>query len=119
MFNDVIFSPLYAGYLSYILDKGVQKDLKGIYNIGCSNPISKLDFGLYLNDIFGLNSSYIIPISIDEKKSMASRPKQMQLAVEKVERAIEIKMPTVENQIILMYKDFEENQPERLRGLEK
>lgn len=109
LFYDVFFSPLYVKCLSYILDNIWQRDLVGIFNLGCSKPVSKLDFGLSISEIFNLDSNYIIPYSIDDKTSLVPRPKHMEMAIENIEKNTNLKMPTVENQISQLYEDFNNN----------
>ena len=115
LFYDVLFSPLYVKCLSYILDKTLQKNLSGIFNLGCSTPISKLDFGLHISKIFNLDSNYIIPYSIDQKTSLVPRPKRMELAIKNIEKNTNLKMPTVKNQINQLYEDFNNNYINKLR----
>jgi len=116
LFYDVTFSPIYIPLLSKILQKAILKDLVGIFNIGAPNSISKLDFGRQIGMIFKLNTKLIIPISIEEKTNLVQRPKQMEMSIGKIRKALKIKIPNVEEQIALMWKDYKNKYQDKLKN---
>lgn len=103
MFTDVIFSPISAFTLSKIVIKLLDSDFVGRLNIGCSAGISKYKFGMYISDIFKLESSFIKPVSVDSFPFKAKRPKNTSLNISKAKKILGT-MPEIEEEISVFYK---------------
>lgn len=102
-FEDVIFSPIFVNDLAEILFKVEEARLKGIIHIAGSNCCSKLDFAYHIADIFGYDKSGIKPVSIDDVALKAQRGKNTSLKVDRIEKLLGMKMPSIDDGLKAMY----------------
>ncbi len=114
-FNDAVFSSIYTFELARVIDIAIQKNLSGIFNCGASNSCSKYDFSDKLAEMFGFDSSLIKPISIDEFDFKAKRGKNLSINVEKIQEALNYRLPSIENSIDSFYRDFKTGLPDEIR----
>lgn len=105
IFSDQVFSPIYTGRLSIVLAKMIEKKLKGLYHVGSCESVSKYDFANRVSDIFKLDDSLIIPIKTEAVQLKAKRPKNVSLRVEKIEKSLGFKMPSVNESLKYMRKE--------------
>jgi dTDP-4-dehydrorhamnose reductase len=110
--SDQISSMLFTNDLANILNKMLEYDLRGTYNVVSSDYTSKYNFALKIAEIFGLNKSLIDAISLDnliKKFSLsANRPKNVSLNVFKIEKELGRRMNSTTDGIISMKeKEFE------------
>lgn len=99
LFKDVFFTPISIPIFIEGLIKIIDNEITGTFNFAGMERISKLDFGLLVADVYGLDKSFAIPISIDEKCFIAKRPKEMSMDSTKISN--HVKVPnTVLEQII-------------------
>jgi dTDP-4-dehydrorhamnose reductase len=78
-FNDVFFTPVSIRELVVNVNKLIDKDLDGIFNIASSDVISKFEFAKKVCEIFEYNSDLIIESNSDFFKSRSKRPKYLAL----------------------------------------
>ena len=106
-FNDIYFSPLSMITLCKMIDLVSRKTPVGIFNLGSNHGLNKADFltlflrqlGLPENKIKRANSSLT-------KQQSAPRPKNMMMDSSKFEKQTGIELPTLEDEIKLMVKDY-------------
>lgn len=108
MFNDVFFSPIYTEDLVDIIIKMCEKDLKGIYHVGGEFGYSKYEFGRNLANAFELDWTFITPVSVDTMKSRTPRPKNLSIDISKLQKDLDIKVPTL-TEGLLRFKESYEN----------
>ncbi len=114
MFNDVYFSPILVNNLVKIIELAINKNLKGIYNIGSKNRIDKYSIGLKIKDVFNLHG-VINSITVSNFNFTAPRTKNMGLDCSKIERDLNIVLNTVD-QDLLEYKLLaDERYPQKLK----
>ncbi len=107
LFNDVYFNPISLGTLSKIIGKLIRNksffSIKGIYNLGSKNSITKQNFALKFlpKRNFEYNS-----VGVDSVCKV-KRSKYMQMNVSKFEKKFKIKMPFVEKEIMKEKKLYE------------
>ncbi len=99
LFSDIYFSPLHMSTLSEIIFKMVDKKIKGIFNVGCRNGMSKADFGLAVINHIGLSTDTVELGSSDLIKGRVKRPHDMRLDVSRLENVLHSKMPTLLEEI--------------------
>jgi len=90
LFKDVFFTPISIPLFIEGLKEIVNHGIIGTFNFAGEQRISKLDFGLIVADVFGLDKSLIIFSSIDEKRFIAKRPKEMSINSDKISKYIKI-----------------------------
>ena len=105
LFKDVYYSPIYIGELVRLIHLALEKNCVGIYNIVGSEIISKYDFGVALAEIFNLSDASIITSSIDTKKDLVRRPKNMALDNQKLLKKLNQPILTLKEQLLSLKED--------------
>ena len=105
LFKDVYYSPIYIGELVRLIHLALEKNCVGIYNIVGSEIISKYDFGVALAEIINLSDANIITSSIDTKKDLVRRPKNMALDNQKLLKKLNQPILTLKEQLLSLKKD--------------
>lgn len=91
LFDDIYFNPINIDVLTRIIGIIIDKKIKGIFNVGTLNGLSKYKFGLKIAKIFNLNSNYIIKDSFLNRRNLSKRPLDMRMDVSKIKKIIENK----------------------------
>lgn len=97
MVYDILFSPLLVNHLVEVIDKCIETDLSGLYNIGCTGSISKYELGVAFSQTFDLPNE-IKRCSMKDFQFKAPRTKNMSLDNTKIKHAlgIELQAPLLE-----------------------
>ena len=95
MFTDVMFTPIITDELINITMQLVNIGAHGLFHISGKDRISKYDFALCLAEVFEYKTDNIIPISVDDFKFKATRPKDMSLNTTKASKTIGNSLPSV------------------------
>ncbi len=114
-FHDAYFSSIYTLELARAIDIAIQRDLKGVYNCGSSDSCSKYEFALKLASYFGLDANLIKSISIDNFNFKAKRGKNLSLNVNKFQKKLNYKLPTIDQSVEAFYRDFKSGVPAELK----
>ena len=114
-FNDACFSSIYTFELAKIIDRAIDKDLRGTYNCGSSTYMSKNEFAHKVADRFSLNSSLIEPISVDQADLKAKRRKNLGLDVRGMENALGCRFPSLDESIGKFFEDYRKGIPGKIR----
>ncbi|MCR8921377.1 sugar nucleotide-binding protein [Dasania sp. GY-MA-18] len=105
LFSDVMFNPLSMQTLSEMICKVVESPVAGVFNLGSNKGMSKSDFSFFLADSLQLNSDCLREASFEQVKTrlgLTARPKDMLMNVEKFERAFNVSLPTLEDEILTL-----------------
>ena len=105
LFEDVFFSPLCIKDLIDFSNYLLFKNLRGVFNLSSNERISKLDFGKKIAKIFNLDSNLIKPISIEERKDLVLRPKDMSLSNKKFKKYYNEHIDTTDESIKKLRKE--------------
>jgi len=105
-FKDAYFSSIYTMEFARVIDIAIQKKLSGVYNCGSQNSCSKYEFAVKIAECFGLDRTLITPISIDDFNFKAKRGKNLSLNVNKLQKELDYKLPTIDQSIDAFYKDY-------------
>lgn len=73
-FSNVNFSPLFTASLAPAIAAGVAAGLRGVYNLGCAQGLSKYDFARRLARAFGHDEGLVRPARLDQAGLAAPRP---------------------------------------------
>jgi dTDP-4-dehydrorhamnose reductase len=112
LYTNFYTSPISVQELGKVLIKCYEKNLNGIYNISSKEVISKYDFGMKVAKKFGYDESKIQP-TVLENDGNIKRALTLGLDVSKIEKALNIYMPTIDETITNLYKEYmEENNNE-------
>jgi dTDP-4-dehydrorhamnose reductase len=107
-FKDAYFSVIYIMEFARIIDAAIEKELVGVYNCGSRDSCSKFEFAKKIADFFLMNQKKIIPISIDDFPLNAKRGKDLSMNVDKIQRTLGTKMPSIDDSIRAFYEDSAE-----------
>jgi dTDP-4-dehydrorhamnose reductase len=118
-FQDVIFGPLIVNDLAEILFDMCEDELYGLYHVGTTDHVSKYEFAVSIADIFGLDSSLILPSKLASMPFKAPRPKVTYLNVNLVEKAMGRAMPTVAEELRRFYMLEQSGYVEELKSAVK
>lgn len=78
-FEDVYFTPIYAGELARSVVELLEQGHAGIVHLAGSERLSKLEFAYTLADVFGYSSSLITPIQVSDLDLDADRGRDLSL----------------------------------------
>ncbi len=114
MFNDIYFSPILANKLAEVIELAIEKDLSGLYNLGCTGSINKYDLGVAIQDAFDL-PGIINSTCSDNFKFLAPRTKNMGLDNSKIKQALGIEINTPLQDVLLFKQLYEMGYPQSLK----
>lgn len=102
-FANVFVCPIEVGILVDTIVSCVEKNLLGIYNIAGRDRVSKFEFARQVAQCFSMSTDNITKSTAEAMNLTAQRPHEMSLSVARVENALGIRMPTLE-QSLMAYK---------------
>ena len=117
-FSDAVFSSIYTFDLANILDKIIEKDLKGIYNCCSRTSMSKYDFARRIAKYFQLDETLIKKASVDDYGFKAKRGKYLAMDAGKIESALGIQLPSLEESIKNFYIDHQHGLPDKIKSVD-
>ena len=100
LFKDIFYTPIKAKELIKIVLKLENINASGIYNIASSEITTKYDFGLQLAEIFNLKKNLIVASSINSRKDLILRPKNMCLSNSKIISELNISIHSLKESLI-------------------
>jgi dTDP-4-dehydrorhamnose reductase len=107
VYEDVVFSPLYIKTLCHILFLVIQRQILGTFNLGSSSSIDKAAFAFKLTSLVGLSNELFIKGRLMDRAEVAPRPLDMSLNVSKIEKELEFKLPTIDEEVDKNAREYE------------
>ena len=108
-FNDVFFSPLSMETLAQMTLRVIELKPLGIFNLGTHGGLSKSAFALLFMEKLNIVPDNIEVVSIEDVTFMKTyRPKDMRMDVSKFEHQLSVILPTLEDEIIRVSRDYNE-----------
>jgi dTDP-4-dehydrorhamnose reductase len=98
-FSDILFSPLHMATLGALVVEAAEHGVTGVFNAGSRNGASKADFALTVARHKGLQTETSRIGSSTVMPDRAPRPKDMRMAVERIERTLGRPMPTLDEEV--------------------
>jgi len=92
-FYDQRLSPTYVRFLAQAITKIVEKRMTGILHVA-GERVSRYEFALRLTEILGVSKNLVKPVSMNEVKLVARRPRDSSLDTSKA-RNIGIELPSL------------------------
>ena len=99
LFQDILFSPLHMDTLARYVRRSIEEELRGVFNLGCREGMSKADFALSIARHKGLPTTSATMGESHHLPGRARRPADMRMDVSLIEEAIGETMPTLECEI--------------------
>ncbi len=84
-------NPTWTQSLAEAIELVIIKNVKGLYNYGGADYLSRFKFAQMIADIFNLNKALILPITTDKLNQAAARPLKGGLKTERIENELSIK----------------------------
>jgi len=110
LFTNFYTSPINVNQLGEIFIQCFEKKIRGIYNIGSTEVINKYDFGIKVAKKFGYSIDNMSNgIITNNPSNDLDRALTLGLNTTKIEHAVGYKMPTVDETLDSLYKEYEEN----------
>lgn len=100
MFEDIDFSPILVNDLAEVIYEALREELSGLYHVCATGCISKYDFGMKLQEVFGLNEGNIQRSNSESMHFKAKRSKHMGMSNRKICEALGIQIRTPEESIL-------------------
>ena len=95
--NDQYNNPTWTKSISRVILLCIQKKISGLYHWGDRDILSRYQFSQKIAKIFNLDKSLIKPIKTSELSQVAKRPLKSGLISKKMEEAINVYAPAVED----------------------
>jgi dTDP-4-dehydrorhamnose reductase len=104
--TDQINNPTFVDDLVQAINKVIEYNKTGIYNIGGREFLSRFEFSEIIADYFGLDKSLIKPITTDELKQPARRPLKSGLITLKAETELGYKPHSIKETLAIIKKEL-------------
>jgi UDP-4-amino-4,6-dideoxy-N-acetyl-beta-L-altrosamine transaminase/dTDP-4-dehydrorhamnose reductase len=114
-FQDAVFSTIYTFQLAKVIDIALTAGIYGVFNCGGSDYCSKYEFALKIADKFGFDKKLIIPSLLGEYRFKAQRGRNLSLNVSRLERALNYRLPTIDQSIDEFYRDYKCGLPQLIK----
>ena len=98
-FNDVWWTPIYAGTLAEYGVQAMDRGMTGLYHVAGYDGIPQYEFAKALVGALGYNENCVFPISVDDVPLLAKRPKDTMLDTSKFEHDFDTLLPYVSQSI--------------------
>jgi len=108
--NDQVTSPTLNTSFALMLKEAVERRIKGVIHLADASQISRYDFSVNLARVFNLDESLITPISINEIKWKAKRPRNSSLNVEKAMEMLSNKPLSVNEALKKLKEEMKEQE---------
>lgn len=107
-FQDAFSSPIYIGDLSRIIELAVDKGIRGVFNVGSRDGLSKYELLRRISRSIGQDERLVEPNSVDSIVMAAKRNKNAVMNVRKISRALGMDMPSISETVARFAADIEE-----------
>jgi len=108
LYPNYFTSPISVGELSDILLLCYKKKLTGVYNISSQEVINKYSFGIEMAKKFGYSTQNVTAKPLQNSEFKIQRALTLGLDTSKIEKALKIKMPTIDETLSTLYKEYHE-----------
>jgi dTDP-4-dehydrorhamnose reductase len=102
LFTDQWVSPSYVPGVARIAFDLLDQEAQGIFHVGSKDCLSRLEMGQAACRVFGLSEALLKPTRLSEVHLKAPRPHRSCLATAKLERFLDIKVPTFAKSLVHM-----------------
>jgi len=107
--DDLYSTPTYAGSLSEIIMKLIEKKANGIYHGAGAEFINRYDYVNKIADIFGLDKNLIQEVKLKDLKLKAKRPKKGGLKIDKIAGKIDCRLLSCADGLELFKEDLKDH----------
>jgi dTDP-4-dehydrorhamnose reductase len=109
VFDDVLFNPLSMSTLSEMIGLTIQKKPIGVFNLGAHEGMSKADFAFSFAEELSFSHATMKRTSTNQVSFLKTyRPKDMRMECSKVESALDVKLPFLNDEIKRVAREYNE-----------
>ena len=108
LLSDVYFSALSMNTLAKCVFEVITKKHCGVFNLGCSDGMSKSDFALAFLNLIGVSSEHAKIGCLENIDLLARRPRDMRMNVARFESQFGFSLPTMQEEIAAVAKYYKE-----------
>ena len=113
LFEDYITSSIHVDDFASVLIRALQKGIRGVYNLGSRDNISKHEFGARLAEEMGLGMESITKGKMAIKPLYPPRPSYLALDGTKIEDELNLVLPNARETIRKIARDFKMRMKEK------
>jgi len=99
LFQDVYFSPLHMTTVADLIMRMINHTATGVFNAGCREGVTKAEFGLRIAREMGATTKNATLTRSIDITARAPRPCDLRLDTRRISSALDIKMPTLDEEI--------------------
>lgn len=106
VFEDSLISALHMRALSLAILRVLEQPRAGIFNLGCSNGMSKAEIAFRLAEILGLSQDLLRPCRMAEANLAAPRPLDMTMDSTLFADSFAFELPDMQSQLIFAAREY-------------
>lgn len=106
LFEDIIFNPLHINDICEAIKTVINNPIKGVYNLGSCESISKAKFGIEFAKRLSLSTKYVKLGNLRDENLIAKRPYNMSMNIELFEKTFKKKLPNINTCINKITADY-------------
>lgn len=107
VFDDLLFSPLSMHSLCKLIEATVASRVKGVFNLGTHEGLSKADFAFQFAEFLGLPKTGMIRVKTSDVNFLKTyRPKDMRMNVAAIEKVMNISLPNLKAEIERVSQEY-------------
>ena len=100
-------NPTYVHLLTDVIERGIEKGLKGVYIATGPEALTRYDFALKIADKMGFDKELIKPVWTSELKQKAARPLNCSTIPKKLQKDLGHKFPSLDESLEHLKKEVE------------
>ena len=99
---DQSFNPIHVEVIAEIIKNAIELDIKGIYNLGSNEMISKYEFNKKLLQTFHFDNHFLE--GIDSRSLAVTRPNNGTISSNKIQETLDFRIPDLDQMIEILYQ---------------
>lgn len=99
---DQSFNPIHVDVIAEITKMAIEQDIKGIYNLGSNEMISKYEFNKKILQTFHFDKHFLE--GIDSRSLAVTRPNNGTISSNKIQETLDFRIPDLDQMIEILYQ---------------
>lgn len=99
---DQYFNPIHVDIIAEITKRAIEQDIKGIYNLGSNDMISKYEFNKKILQVFQFDKHFLE--GIDSRSLAVTRPNNGSISSNKIQGTLDYRIPDLDQMIEILYQ---------------
>ena len=98
---DQFFNPIHVDVIAEIAKRAIEQDIKGIYNLGSNDMISKYEFNKKILEAFQFDKHFLE--GIDSRSLAVTRPNNGTISSNKIQDTLDYRIQNLDQMIEILY----------------